>query len=312
MESQKDKLTDAIMAAAVGLVFLLFRDHVGLLIESAGTWIGSWFRGPRQPGGAFLAVLFELVLVIFLMLFGIVCAGIVWVLGALNEIYALPVLVMLLVYATPWPFRLRFLNPRPYILAFCRFAWNMFILATYGEYLRRGRGGNVVFILLPLAGFMAIAVGIAGMMKQSPDGLRGLIPSELPSLSPRARVFFVDKIVATDRQAGVRLLKVIITPENTRLFFRFWTTGPPYTKVRLSDRAALSERSYLVDDRGIRYPVVSSEEMEFGQVHVLEPFQDIHGTLVFGPLDEKAQYIDLYFHSLETDAFWTAKQIKIR
>ena len=314
MAGEKDKLTNAIMAMAVGLIFLLFRDYIDLLIESMETWIGSWFRGPRRPGGDVLGLLFELVLVLILGIIGLIGLGILWVFSALNHIYVLPVLAMLIAYATPWPFRLGFLNPKPYILKGCRWTWNILVLSTYGEYLRRGKGKNIVFIILPLAGFIAVAAGVAGVVLQSPDALRWNLPAldGLPSIMPRSRVLFVDKAVSTNLKAGIKIAKVIIGRKGTRLVFRFWTIGPPYTKLRITTRAALSNSTYLVDDQDNRYSVVGSEDMEIGRTYFLEPFKDRYGTLIFEPLREDARYFDLHFHSLEMDTFWLAKQVKVR
>ena len=101
MATEKDKLTNAIMAVAVGLVFLLFREYVDLLIESLDVWIGSWVKGRHQPGAGVLELLLKLVILLVLGLVGFICLGILWIISALNQIYVLPVLAMLIAYATP-------------------------------------------------------------------------------------------------------------------------------------------------------------------------------------------------------------------
>jgi len=315
MATEKDKLTNAIMAVAVGLVFLLFREYVDLLIESLDVWIGSWVKGRHQPGAGVLELLLKLVILLVLGLVGFICLGILWIISALNQIYVLPVLAMLIAYATPWPFRLGFLNPKPYIIRGCEWTWHMLILSTYGEYVRRGRGKSIVFIILPAVGLIAVAAGVAGMVMQSPHEFRWSYPffDGIPSITPRTRILFVDQAVDTNMKAGIKIQKVMIGSRDTRLVFRFWTTGPPYTPgLKLSNRAVMSKESYLVDNQGNRYAAIGSEEMELGRTYFLETFKDRSGMLIFEPLKEDARYVDLHFHSLETGAFWLAKQVKIR
>jgi hypothetical protein len=314
MATEKDKLTNALMAVAVGLLFLLFRDYINLIFESIEVWIGTWVKGRMHPGAGVFELLVRLVVVLFLGIVGLICLGILWVFSGLNQIYVLPVLAMLIAYATPWPFKLGFLNPKPYIIRGCQWAYHLLILSTYGEYVRRGRGKNVVFVVLPLVGLVAVAAGVVGVVMQSPDGFGWRFPAldGIPSVMPRVRVLIVDQSVETNLKAGIKIYKVMVSSKDTRLVFRFWSIGPPYARLQLSNNAALSWDSYLVDDHGKRYSVIGSEDMEIGRGYWVDYEHDHEGTLIFEPLREDTQYFDLHFHSLETNTFWLAKQVKVQ
>ena len=312
MAAEKDRVTNAIMALVVGAVVLLSRDFIALMLDSGSTWMGGWVKGWGGPGGV-LELLLRLVLLLVVGLIAGIGVVVFWVLSGLNQIYVLPILAMLISYATPWPFRLGFLNPRPYLVRGSQWVWDMVVLSTYGEYLRRGRGKNIVFILLPLAGIVAVAVGLAGLSGGATDGTHWRFPSVgLSSIMPAGRTLYVDRAVETHLKAGVRLQKVSLDPNQTKLQFRFWTTYPPWTKMSISTTAVLSAQSYLVDNSGNRYAVTGSEDMALGQRYNLVIREDRSGTLIFEPLRAGVKSFDLHFHSLETGQMWLADSVKVQ
>lgn len=319
MATEKDRLTNAIVALIVGAVFLLSRDYFGLLIASTQTWVSEVFSGRRRMGGGVFELLLELVIVVVLFIIAVIIHIFLWIINVLNDFYILPVVVMLIVYATPWPFRLGFLNPVPYAIRGGQWVWNMVVLSTYGEYLRRGKGKSVVFILLPIAGCIALSVGAWGLWGSSLSlsGLEALpVVNRLPSIMPRERVVYLNKgagnITAGNIAVHLKIQKVMLSRYNTRVVFRFWRPDPRTTKIRWSQRAGLSAQTYLADNQGNHYSVLGSEGMILGQSYYLEIDKPTFSTLIFEPLREGVTHFDLHFHNLEGDQWWSVKDVKIQ
>jgi hypothetical protein len=313
MAAEKDRLTNAIIALALGAVFLLSREWVGLMIGSLQTWLGDMFRGPRRPGGDILELLLELIVRIVLGLISLVIYAFLWVLNVLNDIYVLPVIVALVAYATPWPVRLRFLNPKPYILRGSRWFWDMLVLSTYGEYIRRGKGKkNLAFIILPLVGSVALLVGGWGLWGGS-FRLSGskILPDGFPSIMPRERTLYLAQRVSTVKNL-LHIQKVILSRESTKLVLRWLILAPERTKIVFSPWAGFSASTYLVDDRGNRYALVGSEGMEIGRRYQLVLEEETYSTLIFEPLREEAEYFDLHLFHLGSGEDWQAKNVKVR
>lgn len=312
MAREKDKLTNAIMAFALGLVFLMSRDFVGLLLGSLDAWFGDMWRGPRRQGGSVISLLFELLMTLISFVVTLIAFAVLWIFRTLNDTYLLPILVMFLAYATPWPFRLGFLNPRPYILRGSRWFWDMFVLSTYGEYLRRGKGRkNIAFIVLPVVGGVAVLIGAWGLWGASFRGERVPPLSGLLNVMPRERTIYVAQAVPNTR-IGVKIQKVILSRQSTKLVFRWWIPDPRRVTLRLSPWAGFSQSTYLVDNQSNRYAVIGSEGMDVGKTYQLTPEEERYATLIFDPLKEDAVSFDLHFVNLETGQDWVAKDVKVR